>query len=83
MAIPGVTYTSLEMASPHARKAQALTFPKDLPAISITDTFLELLLHTDHVQVRGCAKASGEQFLMPVNEFYQSSHYTRNRHVKL
>ena len=82
MAIPGVTYTSLEMASPHARKAQALTFPKDLPAASVTDTFLEILLHTGHVQVRGCAKASGDELPMTVNELCHSSHYTRNRPVK-
>lgn len=83
IAIPILTYTSLEKASQHTRKAQALKFQIDPLVTSVTYTFLEILLHADHVQVRGCAKASGEQFPLPVNEFYQSSHHTRNRHVKL
>jgi hypothetical protein len=67
---PGLSYTNLKMASQHARKAQALTFPKYAPGTSVTDNFPEILLHTDHVQVGKCAKASVELFLMPVNKLY-------------
>lgn len=82
IAIPGLTCTSLEMVSPPTRKGQALTFPNDLPATSVTGNFLPILLHKDHVQVKGCAKASGEQFMMPVNECNYTFHCTRNRAIK-
>jgi hypothetical protein len=44
--IPGLTYTRFGMASPHTRKAQALKFPKDLPATSEMNIFLKAFFIT-------------------------------------